>query len=70
MIILNSWVSFWSFNSIKWNSDNLEECCHIETDVFELTIFLYRILIRLPHQYALTRYSGLDVWASYSENTK
>lgn len=39
MIILNSWVSFWSFNSIKWNSDNLEECCHIETDVFELTIF-------------------------------
>lgn len=47
MIILNSWVSFWLFNSIKWNFDNLEECCYIEIDVFEFIIFLYRILIRL-----------------------
>lgn len=39
MIILNSWVSFWLFNSIKWNFDNLEECCYIEIDVFEFIIF-------------------------------
>lgn len=45
MIILNSWVSFWSFNSIKWNSDNLEECCHIETDVFELKFFCIEYLL-------------------------